>query len=282
MVNIAEIAPDLQRRADGIWVSATRSPVSYPEDGNLRYREIEEDSFWFDHRNGRGSAAIRAFPPGGAVFDVGGGNGVVSLALQRAGIEVVLVEPGPEGAHRAHARGIERVICCGLEDAGIRPRALPAVGLFDVVEHVEDDVGFMKEVARLLAPGGRVYLICPAYPFLWSVEDDYAGHRRRYTRRGLGATLVSAGFSVEFSTYLFAALPLPILLLRTVPSWLGVRSIASRRQEAREHRRPRGPWAALLDGILGGELAAIRRRIPLPFGGSCLAVARAAESQGEP
>jgi SAM-dependent methyltransferase len=275
MVNIAEIAPNLHRGADGLWVAGTRSPVSYPLEGNRRYLEIEDDSFWFRHRNACILAATRALPPGGMIFDVGGGNGVVSLALHRAGFDVVLVEPGPEGARNAHARGIETVACCSLEDAGIRPHALPAVGLFDVLEHLEDDVGFMQEVARLLTPGGRVYLTCPAYGFLWSVEDDYAGHRRRYTRRSLGATLGSAGFSVEFSTYVFSLLPLPIFLLRALPSWLGLRSIASRQQEAREHRPLPGLLANLLNGVLAGELEAIRRRVALPFGGSCLAVARA-------
>lgn len=143
---------------------------------------------------------------------------MVSLALRRAGFEVVLVEPGPEGARNAHARGIEYVTCSSLEEAGGRPHALTAA-------------------------------------------------------------LLSAGLSVEFSTYIFAALPLPILLLRTVPSRLGLRSIDSREREAREHRPPRRVLAHLVNGILAGELAAIRRRIPLPFGGSCLAVARVPNSK---
>jgi 2-polyprenyl-3-methyl-5-hydroxy-6-metoxy-1,4-benzoquinol methylase len=281
MVNIAEIAPRLRRREDGIWVAGRRTPVSYPEEGSRRFLEIEEDSFWFQHRNTCILAAAGAFPPDGAVFDVGGGNGVVSLALRRAGIEVVLVEPGPEGARNARARGIENVICCTLEDAEVRPRALPAVGLFDVVEHVDDDVGFMREIAQLLMPGGRAYLTCPAYKFLWSVEDEYARHCRRYTRRSLAAMLQSAGFSLEYCTYVFSLLPVPIFLLRTIPSWLGLRTVASRHQEAREHRRLPGPLAHPLNGLLALERGAIRRRIALPFGGSCLAVARAPfSSQG--
>jgi SAM-dependent methyltransferase len=278
MVDIAEIAPKLRRRDDGIWFAPTRSPISYPRDGSGRYLQIEDDSFWFRHRNACIVAAIRAFPPDGAVFDVGGGNGVVSMALRRAGFDVVLVEPGSEAAGNARARGVESVICCTLEDAGVQPHALPAVGLFDVVEHLEDDVGFMQEVARFLVPGGRVYLTCPAYGFLWSVEDDYAAHRRRYTRRSLKAALGRAGFSIEFCSYIFAMLPLPIFLLRTVPSWMGLRSLASRSREAREHRRPRGPLARLVAGALAGETSFIRKRVGLPFGGSCLAVARAPNS----
>ena len=40
---------------------------------------------------------MRRFPPPGTVFDVGGGNGFVTLAIQNAGMDAVLVEPGPEG-----------------------------------------------------------------------------------------------------------------------------------------------------------------------------------------
>jgi 2-polyprenyl-3-methyl-5-hydroxy-6-metoxy-1,4-benzoquinol methylase len=274
MLEIGQLSEGLHRRPDGIWVARNVTPVSYPQEASDRYREIEDASFWFAHRNACIVAAARAFPPDGALFDVGGGNGVVSLALQRAGFPVALVEPSLEGAQNSRERGIDEVICASLEDSGFHPQTLPAVGLFDVVEHLEDDVAFLRTVARLLRPDGRVYLSVPAYNFLWSAQDDYAGHQRRYTRRSLVRALESAGFSIELCTYIFTLLPLPIFALRTIPSRLGLRNVASRQHEANEHRGSQGFLASLLNFVLRFELVSIQKGVALPFGGSCLAVAR--------
>jgi SAM-dependent methyltransferase len=62
-------------------------------------------------------------------------------------------------------------------------RSFDLVGLFDVVEHVEDDAGLLDQAATLVAPGGCILLTVPADPRLWSSLDDYAGHLRRYTRK---------------------------------------------------------------------------------------------------
>ncbi len=239
---------------------------------------LEGDSFWFAHRNACIVAAVRRFPPSGPIFDVGGGNGVVALALERAGFETVLVEPGPQGAANARARGLSHVVCSTLEDAGVRPRTLSAVGLFDVVEHLADDVAFLRSTGARMAPGARLYLTAPAYLWLWSSEDDYAGHYRRYSGRGLSRALRAAGFEIEYQTHFFVPLPVPILLFRTVPTRLGRRGVDARKWETREHRRPAGPAAGLLDRLLGIETRAIARGLRLPLGSSCLAVARVASS----
>ncbi len=59
--------------------------ISYPLSGHRIMAELEETSFWFNHRNDVLMTAIRRFPPPGPILDVGGGNGYVSLALKRAG-----------------------------------------------------------------------------------------------------------------------------------------------------------------------------------------------------
>jgi len=116
------------------------------------------------------------FPPAGAIFDVGAGNGYVSSAIKNAGLPTVVIEPGLQGSMNAHRKGLNPVICSTLEDAGFKPHLIPAVGLFDILEHVEDNIGFLTTIKTLLIPNGRLYITVPAYNFLRSVEDDYAGH----------------------------------------------------------------------------------------------------------
>ena len=70
------------------------------------------------------------------MFDIGGGNGFVSLGVQGAGIETVLVEPGPEGAQNAKNRGLQHVVCASFQNAAFESGKIPAIGVFDVVEHI--------------------------------------------------------------------------------------------------------------------------------------------------
>ena len=154
MVEIRDIARNLECGAHGIWFNRKRTNVSYPEDGNLRCFAIEENSFWFKHRNRCIAEAIRLFPPRGVILDVGGGNGYVSLALQNSGLDVILLEPGYRGVLHGHTRGLRTTICSTLEDAGFKPHTIPAVGLFDVLEHVEHDVDFLRTLNTLLLPNG--------------------------------------------------------------------------------------------------------------------------------
>jgi hypothetical protein len=257
----------------GIWFSRNRSEVSYPSSGNEKCFELEDHSFWFQHRNRSILACIHAFPPAGALFDVGGGNGYVSLGIEKTGYETVLVEPGLVGAQNARRRGLANIICSTLEDAEFVPRTLPAVGIFDVLEHIEDAHGFLNQLRCLLTPQGRLYVTVPSYRCLWSVEDDFAGHIRRYTRSSLIESVVAAGFEVEYSTYFFAALPLPIFLTRTLPSRMGIRKTANSAVGAREHV-PSDRAGGLVHAAFDWEVSAIAAKRLIPFGSSSLLVAK--------
>ena len=279
MVDVSAIAPNVSLGADGIWRAVTREEVSYPADGNQACFQVEDSSFWFNHRNACIAAAAKGFPPPNRepIFDIGGGNGFVSLGLAKAGFETVLVEPGETGALNAKRRGVETVICATTSTAGFRASTLGAIGLFDVIEHIEDDLAFLRSMRNLLKPGGRLYATVPAYPLLWSGEDPAAGHFRRYTGKSIGAVVQRAGFTLEYLTHIFRPLPLPILLFRSLPYRLGLGRASDGAQDpARDHSPGDGKAAGLLDWLLRGEVRNIDAKRAMPFGGSCLLVASAA------
>lgn len=115
---LESIPSRLHRGEGGCWFASTAGAISYPSEGNETCFAVEDGSLWFQHRNSCLVSLIRRLPPPGTLFDVGGGNGVVASAIQRAGFEVVLVEPGLHGALNARKRGVESVVCARLEDAG--------------------------------------------------------------------------------------------------------------------------------------------------------------------
>ena len=273
MIDIPAIADGLVPGPDSIWVSRSRGEISYPEEGNQNCLALEEDSFWFAHRNRCIQALMGCVPPPGAVLDVGGGNGYVAMGLQQAGIPVVMLEPGWEGVQNARRRGVSRLICSTLEDAGFRPGSLPAVGMFDVLEHIQEQDTFLRQIQALLAPRGRLYLTVPAYNLLWSADDDYAGHYRRYTPGSLRAVLNAAGFRVLFSSCIFFMLPLPIFLARAVPSRLGLRKQKAWSQYQQEHRGQPGLAGRALNALLKWEENRLRKGRAISFGGSCLVAA---------
>lgn len=72
---------------------------------------------------------------------------------------------------------------------------------YNVLEHIEDDVGALTSMARLVRPEGYLVLVCPAFPFAMSPVDVATGHVRRYTKRSMRAALTAAGLEVIETRY---------------------------------------------------------------------------------
>ncbi len=278
MIDINHYSSTLVRSAQGIWVShQDAGQLSYPAGGHAACMAIEDDSFWFRHRNRCIVAAVRKWMPEniGPIFDIGGGNGFVGWGLEDAGYNVVLVEPGSDGAHNAKQRGLANVVCATTQGAGFAPGSMPAIGLFDVVEHIADDHAFMTEMRALLVRDGLAFITVPAHQWLWSQEDIDAGHYRRYTASSIIAVLRKSGFEIEFVTSFFRPLPLPILLLRAMPHRLGMRPGPNTAASAqRDHAVSAGASASLLNRLLASELTNIVAGRSMSIGASLLVVAR--------
>jgi SAM-dependent methyltransferase len=215
---------------------------------------------------------VSSFHRRGMFLDVGGGNGYVAKALISAGIHCVLIEPGVDGALAARARAVEPVVCARLEDADLPSGCAASVGLFDVLEHIEDEAAALKLIHSILEPSGRLIVTVPSYQFLYSSDDDTAGHFRRYTIPHLRRVLAKSGFRIEFSSYFFTPLPPLIFFARTIPTRLGMRQ-AEKQEIAGSEHTPGGPAAWVMDRMLDLELRRLRARKRCPLGGSCLCVA---------
>lgn len=91
----------------------------------------------------------------------------------------------------------------------------------EVLEHVQEDEALLRQLHALLSPQGRLIVSVPADPFLWSDDDVFSGHARRYTREEVVAKLTRAGFTIEnFWSYGF-----PIL---RIYSWLKIRLLGGK------------------------------------------------------
>lgn len=276
MVDIQSISTGLKLGDDGIWYSFDNQNISYPSDGNENCFAVEDGSFWFRHRNACIASIVKSYPPedNGTIFDIGGGNGFVSLGLANAGFDVVLVEPGRVGTLNAKNRGLRNIICATTNTAKFKQHSLPAVGLFDVIEHIEDDFSFLQSIRSLMKKGGYLYATVPSYSFLWSSEDVIARHFRRYTLDDISKLIKSAGFEVIFSSYIFRFLPIPVFLLRALPYKMGLSKAERKTKNTfRDHAVKGGLIAKILDSICQTEIERLNKKIAMRYGGSCLIVA---------
>jgi Methyltransferase domain len=82
----------------------------------------------------------------------------------------------------------------------------------DVIEHVADDVGYLRTLRSHAAAGATLVVTVPAYQRLFTSHDVYLGHYRRYSRRQLEAALAAGGWSVGTLTgFFFCLLPVRAL-----------------------------------------------------------------------
>jgi SAM-dependent methyltransferase len=77
--------------------------------------------------------------------------------------------------------------------------AFDLVCALDVIEHVDDDDGALRELARVTKPGGVLVISAPLRASLWTAFDEFVGHKRRYEPAGLIAKLAHHQTVVERS-----------------------------------------------------------------------------------
>ncbi len=274
-MDIAAISDGLRPSPEGIWTTTRQETVSYPQDGHAGCYQVEDGSFWFRHRNACISAMVkRNPPPAGPFLDIGGGNGYVAQRLQSDGFDVVLIEPGPTGAANAkQGRGLASVVCATIEDARFKPGSFAAIGMFDVIEHIENDHGFLHSATQLIPRGGMAYFTVPCHPWLWSRADVISGHYRRYTFATL-RTLLATEYDIAYMSYYFRPLPMPQLLLRALPYKLGFRKRKGVLAVETEHGTGNGAGVHAIERMIAGEVANIAAGRTMHVGASALVAAR--------
>jgi len=235
---------------------------------------VEGRHFWFRARREVILDALKAAVPDWRerpLFDVGCGTGGLLAFLAAAGVPIAgACDVYVDALKAARARVDAPLI---LVDEGGPPPLAPGqrlLGMFDVLEHIDDDEATLRWVRSVLAPGGVIVLTVPAHPFLFGDMDRLAHHRRRYRRRELGTKLEAAGFEVLRLTHFMAPLvPLLALTRGLRAARPGPRTMPGHDAEMRV--------VPVVNGAMRLVLSAERlwlRGLDLPLGSSVIAVAR--------
>ena len=135
--------------------------------------------------------------PGRRVLNAGAGQGTLSQLLDSHGFTVVSTDSAPAAVEVLRSRVRGDVVAADVTRLPFPERAFDAAVLAEVLEHVEDDRAALRELARVVRPGGVLAISVPAGPERFGPSDLWAGHVRRYTRRQLVVACTSSDFVVE-------------------------------------------------------------------------------------
>lgn len=200
------------------------------------------------------------------ILDVGCGTGANLLMLSEYG-DAEGVDISEDALAFCRERGLDKVSLGAGEKLPYEDSTFDLVTALDVVEHMDDDLAGLREMRRVLRPGGRVLLFVPTFMFLWGLQDDVSNHRRRYRLPELRRVLEQAGFEIERTTYANITFFLPILVMRQLMRLTGLKADSENNINV-----------TALNGVLGSVFGAeswLLKFMNLPFGVSGLCVARA-------
>jgi 2-polyprenyl-3-methyl-5-hydroxy-6-metoxy-1,4-benzoquinol methylase len=171
--------------------------VSYSDAADPYYLEQEEERIVNAHR------LLELVPKGGRLLEIGCATGFLLRAARDRGFEAIGVEMSEWASGIARDEFGLDVRTGKLEDAGLESGSFDVVVLADVIEHLTDPSRTVREIHRVLEPGGRLLLLTPDAGSLmartfgirwWGLLDD---HYFYFSRQTLRRFLEKEGFAVE-------------------------------------------------------------------------------------
>jgi SAM-dependent methyltransferase len=260
----------------------SKAAANYNPDDFDRLRPVEDTHFWFVSRNNILAVALATCAAEvsalGPVLEIGCGTGNTLRVIRERFPQATLIgmDAFHSGLVHAKNRTNASVVEGRIEHLPFRKR-FALIAMFDVLEHIEDDVAALVAVHASLKTGGSLILTVPANPSLWSRFDEESQHQRRYTESHLGKALSAAQFRVEYVTH-FMSVTYPALWasrhLDQLVSAIGWKRPATPEFVVSRELRVPHIVNTLFERLLRLELPFIRRRYHLPVGTSLLAIAR--------
>jgi len=195
--------------------------------------EVEATHWWFTERRWLFGRLIDGFslPRDARILDIGTSTGTNLRMLRERGFtRAEGLDASEEAVRWCAEKGYGKVTqgdVCALPFAD---ETFDCVLATDIIEHVDDDAAALRDIRRVLKPGGRVLITVPAFMALWGLQDEVGQHKRRYRARELRARAEAAGLRTLARFYFNYLLFLPILCVRSVVRLFNIRRLQNENQ----------------------------------------------------
>lgn len=199
------------------------------------------------------------------ILDAGCGTGGMLVELARYG-NVYGVDESEQAVNYCLKKSIPRVLLSGVSSLPYESNMFDIVTILDVLEHINDDSSAIREIQRVLKPGGYCIIFVPAFSFLWSITDVVSKHFRRYNMSGLFGLLSGSRLRVIRKSYFNFFLFFPIAIIRMLVRLL---KLPVKSENGFSH----GIINSILYGIFYLE-SSLLKYINFPFGVSILVVCK--------
>lgn len=187
---------------------------------------LESTHWWFRGRRKLLSAIIveLGLPSDAPILDIGTSTGPNLRMLKTLGFHNITgIDKSPRAVRFCAKKGLGKVLLGDICRLPFDDGSFQLVLATDILEHVEDDLLALRQIHRVLAPGGTVLITTPAFKCIWGMQDDISHHKRRYLIRPLVQRLKQAGFISRESFYFNYLLFFPIWATRHLIRILGIR-----------------------------------------------------------
>lgn len=181
--------------------------------------EIEKRHWWFVGRRRLFARVLNesALERDAAVLDIGTSTGTNLRLLRDLGFTNVTGLDYSEDAIRfCESKGFGPVKQGDACDLPFDDDSFDFVFATDIIEHIDDDERALREIQRVLRPGGKVLITVPAFQALWGLQDEVACHKRRYRMGPLVQRLEEARLRPVRCHYFNYILFMPIFAARKI------------------------------------------------------------------
>jgi SAM-dependent methyltransferase len=231
--------------------------------------QIEVDHWWFVGRRRLFGGMIGRLdiPADANVLDIGVSSGTNLRMLVDAGYRRVTgLDSSDEAIRWCRLKGlppVDKGDVCALPYAD---DTFDLVLATDVIEHVDDHYAAVREIRRVLKPGGYALITVPAFRSLWGLQDEVSHHKRRYRLGELLRVTSGAGLQITERFY--------FNFILFVPIWLARQILRASKPALRSENEVNSPLInAVLTRVFALDIS-LAPLLRLPFGVSALALAR--------
>lgn len=231
--------------------------------------EVEATHWWFVVRRRLFAAELQrmGIPRNAHILDVGTSTGTNLRMLRDNGYPNVSgLDFSADAIRYCAQKGFDGVrqgdVCAIPYDSG----SFDLVLATDIIEHVDDDITALREIRRVLRPGGQALVTVPAFQSLWGLQDNVSQHKRRYRISQLLQVARTAGLQPMRWYYFNFILFIPILIARRI--------IKAAKVEVKSENQLNTPFVNRLLKTIFLLDVTLAPFLPIPFGVSALTILR--------